>query len=257
MISSQTICPLETDHLPAVHHSNGRSTDPGIDATIRSGDVGDDHDVRKGPCKEDERAKEAEDEQMSGAEESVGSGDDEHNEDGRDDEGNEYDKDEFWDDSERDADTDDDDDDNSETEVGDSRGAEDEDDERPSPEATADDDGEDDDEEDYSLDAAEGVFPDEEDGLPGIRRVWYALNRLNRYRNPPAEIEKPRMIFVNKKRDFEPKSVSKNKWWCDSVEGRAWLQANWATFREHRNDALTLIGECDYAVSRAKEPRRR
>ena len=138
-----------------------------------------------------------------------------------------------------------------------------------------DEDEDDDEEEDYedeeeeeeyededdniSLAADEDFSAEEQDGLPCIRRVWHALNRLNRHVQPPSKIEPPRRRFVNRQRTFDHESVSRNAWWCDSVVGRQWLEANWASFRQSGPKAehpWFLIHYCNLRADAAKEKAR-
>ena len=95
------------------------------------------------------------------------------------------------------------------------------------------------------------TFPGEEDDLPGSKRLFHALNRLQQYVPQPVEIQKPRARFVHRKKTYVDDSVLENPWWCTSGEGRDWLQTNWSVFRMN-DKGQQLINYCHKLVDDEK-----
>ncbi|EXJ62811.1 hypothetical protein A1O7_03251 [Cladophialophora yegresii CBS 114405] len=106
---------------------------------------------------------------------------------------------------------------------------------------------EEDDEEEVDPYSTQKDFESQErDGLPCLPRLFHALDRLSSRGPSPPEITRPRRVLVHRHETFHFNSVADNPFWCDSPEGRAWLNTQWPTFRyEH---GWALIDNCHEIV---------
>ncbi|OQV02125.1 hypothetical protein CLAIMM_07368 [Cladophialophora immunda] len=82
------------------------------------------------------------------------------------------------------------------------------------------------------------IFPGEDDGLPCRERMFLELDRLQAKVPQPPDIQEPRRIFVNRRREYQHASVVKNVWWFTTPTGSEWLWNNWEGIREHGWDMI-------------------